>query len=103
MKAIVAIGLAAALSACALPETMVKTGSARPQLTVKGAPGDAVLVVDGLTMGLAGRYDGNPNTLVIEEGLHQVDIQRAGKSIHSEKTFVSSGETRVININVGVQ
>lgn len=103
MKAIVAVVLATALSACAMPETTIRTGTARPQLAINGAPGDAVLIVDGLAMGPANRYDGNPHTLIIEEGLHQVDLKRAGKTIHTEKTFVGSGETRVINVDVGVQ
>lgn len=103
MKTIIAIGLMTALTACALPETAVKTGAARPQLAVKGAPADAELLVDGLAMGAASRYDGNPTTLIIEEGLHQVEVRRAGRAIHTEKAFVSSGETRVINVHAGGQ
>jgi hypothetical protein len=101
MKVLIGLGLVATLSACAMPETIVKAGMEKAHLVVKGAPGDAVLLIDGLAMGLAVRYDGNPATLILEEGLHQLDIQRAGKPIYSEKTFVGSGETRFIQLNAG--
>ncbi len=103
MKHAFVIALTLALSACALPETTVKTGSPRPQLAIKGAPADTVLIVDGLSMGPAPQYDGNPKVLVVEEGMHQVEIQRSGKTIHAEKAFVSNGETRTITVNAGGQ
>jgi hypothetical protein len=103
MKTIVAIALIAILAGCAMPETTVKTGAPRPQVAVKGAPADAELLVDGMVMGQANRFDGNPATLIVEEGLHQVEIRRAGKAIHTEKAFVSNGETRVINVHSGGQ
>ena len=103
MKQVAIIALSLFLGACALPETTVKTGSARPQLAIKGAPAETILVVDGLSIGPASQFDGNPKVLVIEEGMHQVVIQRDGKTIHSEKAFVSNGETRVITLSTGAQ
>lgn len=91
------------LTACALPDTVVKTGSPRPQLAIKGAPIDSVLIVDGLSMGASSQYDGNPKVLIVEEGVHQIDIQQAGKAIHSEKVFISNGETKTIHVNGGGQ
>jgi hypothetical protein len=64
---------------------------------------DMVLVMDGITIGPANRFDGNPGVLIVEEGVHQIEIVREGKTVHSEKTFVSSSETRVITINSGVK
>jgi hypothetical protein len=53
LKAPIVAALALALSACALPQTTVRTGSSQPSVIVQGAPSDAVLYVDGLSMGLA--------------------------------------------------
>lgn len=39
------------LTACALPDTKVKTGSVRPSLSIQGAPPNAVLYLDGLVVG----------------------------------------------------
>jgi hypothetical protein len=103
VKKIIAVLTAFIVAACALPETTVKTGSLRPHLAVKGAPADAVLIVDGLSMGAASQFDGNPNVLAVEEGVHLVEIRRAGKAVHSEKAFVSNGETKVIHVHAGAQ
>jgi len=72
MKPIIVIALTLLLGSCALPETVVKTGSPRPQLAIQGAPADSVLFVDGLSMGLASQFDGNAKVLRVEEGVHQV-------------------------------
>ena len=103
MKPILITALSLLLAACALPETAVKTGSPRPQLAIKGAPSDAVLIVDGLPMGTAPQYDGNPKLLIVEEGVHQVEVRRGGKTIHAEKAFISNGETKTITVNAGDQ
>lgn len=103
MKQIAVVALTLLLGACALPETIVKTGSPRPQLIIKGAAAGTVLIVDGLPMGPAPQFDGNPKVLIVEEGVHQVVIQRSGIAIHAEKTFVSNGETRIITVHVEAQ
>ncbi|MEN3293210.1 MAG: hypothetical protein V7642_2463 [Burkholderiales bacterium] len=103
MKSLVSATLVLALAACALPETAVKTGSPRPHLIVKGAPSDSTLVVDGLPMGAASQYDGKPNVLIVEEGVHQIEIRRGDIAVHAEKTFISNGETRTVTVNLGAK
>lgn len=103
MKKALLIALPILLTACALPETVVKTGAARPHLAVKGAPADAALLVDGLDMGAASQFDGNPKVLIVEEGLHLVEVRRGGRTIHTEKAFVSNGETKIITVHAGGQ
>jgi hypothetical protein len=88
---------------CALPETSVRTGAARPKLAFMNTSADMVLLMDGITIGPVNRFDGNPGVLIVEEGVHQIEIIRDGKTVHSEKTFVSSSETRIISINSGVK
>lgn len=89
-------GLVAILSACALPQTTVRTGSAQPSLLVKNAPSDSVIYVDGLAMGPAPRFDGNPTVLAVLEGAHQVEIRQGTAVIYHDKIFVSNGETHPI-------
>jgi hypothetical protein len=103
MKFLMPAFLALILAGCALPETSVRTGSPRPTMVIKGAPADSTLAVDGLQMGAAPTFDGKPKVLVIEEGVHLIEIRRANNLIHSERTFVSNGETRTITVNAGAQ
>lgn len=101
MKALLASALMVTLSACALPQTTVRTGSAQPSLVVTGAPSGAVLYVDGLPMGSAPQYDGRPRTLAVLEGPHQVEVRDGSRALYKGKVFVSSGETHTIAILPG--
>lgn len=103
MKNYASIVFALLLSACALPDTTVKTGSPRPTLVIKGAPADSTLIVDGLVMGAAAQFNGDPNVLILEEGVHQIVIKQAGITIHAEKTVISNGESRTVTINTGAK
>ncbi|MBC7413778.1 MAG: hypothetical protein H7327_02455 [Herminiimonas sp.] len=101
MKTLLLLTLLLAQFACTAPATVVRTGAARPTVSIKGAPADAELLVDGLSVGVASRYDGNPNLLTVEEGMHVLSVVRQGKVVHTEKAFVSSGESRAITLNLG--
>jgi hypothetical protein len=89
------------LTACAMPQTSVRTGSVPPTLIVKGAPTGAILVVDGLAMGTASQFDGNPKTLAVLEGTHQVEVRLGSNVVYKEKAFVSSGESHTVNVTAG--
>lgn len=91
----------AALSACALPQTTVRTGSVQPSLVVKGAPAGTILYVDGLAMGPAAQFDGNPNVLAVLEGAHQLEIRQGNAVIYHDKAFLRSGETHPITLLPG--
>jgi hypothetical protein len=99
-KLLVLVGVVL-LAACALPQTSVRTGSAPPTLIVKGAPIGSILVVDGLAMGTASQFDGNPKTLAVLEGTHQVEVRLGSNVVYKEKAFVSSGESHTVNVTVG--
>jgi hypothetical protein len=101
MKLIVVATLLLALSGCALPQTTVRTGSTQPSLTVKGAPAGTVLFVDGLAMGAAQQFDGNPKVLAVLEGAHQVEIRQGTSVVYSEKVYVTAGETHAITVLPG--
>jgi hypothetical protein len=89
------------LTGCALPQTTVKTGSSQPGLIVKGAPVGSVLYVDGLMMGPATQFDGQPKVLAVLEGVHQVEVRQGTTVVYSEKTFASNGETHTVLVTGG--
>jgi len=103
MKRILPVLLASLLAACVYPQTTVSTGSKQPGIVVKGAPAGAVLYVDGLAMGAAQQYDGNPNVLTVLEGVHQVEIRQGANVIYHDKVYVGSGETRALTLLPGAQ
>jgi hypothetical protein len=84
-----------------LPQTTVRTGSTAPGLVVAGAPEGATLYVDGLQMGPAKQFDGNPQVLAVLEGSHKVEVRQGATSLYSEKVFVSSGETHTVRVVAG--
>jgi hypothetical protein len=102
MKKLGILPVVALLSACALPQTTVKTGAPPPTLIVKGAPAGSILFVDGLAMGNAAQYDGNPKTLAVLEGTHQVEVRLGSTLVYKEKAFASGGESHTVTVTRGV-
>ena len=98
MKSFFAVGVCIMLSACALPQTTVTSGSTQPGLVVTGAPSDAVLYVDGLTMGRASQFDGHPRVLAVLQGPHQVEVREGSAVLYHDKIFLSNGETRSVKL-----
>jgi len=96
--------VAVLLSACAMPETTVRSGSASPPgLVVKGAPAGSTLFVDGLVIGPAADFNGSPKVLAVLEGVHNVEVRSGTSVVFSEKVFVSTGETHIVRIVGGAQ
>jgi mannose-6-phosphate isomerase-like protein (cupin superfamily) len=87
----------AALTGC-MPQTTVRTGMSPPALMVAGAPTGSVLFVDGLDMGSATQYDGNPKVLAVLEGTHQVEVRLGSNLVYKEKVFVSSGQSHTVAV-----
>lgn len=87
-----------ALTACSLAQTTVRTGMPAPTLIVSGAPSGSVLFVDGLDMGSAPQYDGNPKVLAVLEGTHQVEVRLGSNVVYKEKAFVSSGQSHTVAV-----
>jgi hypothetical protein len=87
----------AALTGC-MPQTTVRTGMSPPTLMVAGAPTGSVLFVDGLDMGSATQYDGNPKVLAVLEGTHQVEVRLGSNLVYKEKAFVSSGQSHTVAV-----
>jgi len=78
------------LCSCTMPSTSVRTVDDRPTLIFKGAPDGAILFIDGLNMGVAGQYDGEPKSLVVESGTHVVRVTLGSEVIYEQRIFVES-------------
>lgn len=102
MKSFISLVLVAALAACSMPQTTVRTGMAPPTLIVTGAPAGSLLFVDGLDMGAAPQYDGNPKVLALLEGTHQVEVRMGSNVVFREKAFVSSGQSHTVAVGGAV-
>ena len=63
---------------CVLPTSQVITVDDRPGLIIKNAPSNSVLIVDGIDVGAADQFDGNPNFLVLRPGKHHIEIHNGG-------------------------
>jgi len=93
MKKVIAFSLLAivfALCSCTMPTTTVRTVDDRPTLAFKGAPEGALLYIDGLNMGGAAQYNGEPNVLTIEPGTHSVRVTLNNEVIYEQRVFVES-------------
>lgn len=101
MKPLMIMIVVAALTGC-MPQTTVRTGMSPPTLMVSGAPSGSVLVVDGLDMGSAAQYDGNPKVLAVLEGTHQVEVRLGSNVVYREKAFVSGGQSHTVAVRGAV-
>ena len=87
----IVLPLLAALAACAMPHTSVRTIESRPSLLVTGAPAGSVLYVDGQAAGATADEGGNPVAVRVEPGAHQVDVRDAGGGlVYQQQVFVES-------------
>lgn len=94
---------AALLAACASPVTVLSSGSARAALAIAGAPAGATVVLDGVALGDAARFDGVAGVLALEPGMHRLEVRNAATPVYSSEVYLGSGETRTIGIDGGAK
>lgn len=102
MKPFIVLVLVAALAACSMPQTTVRTGMSAPTLIVTGAPAGSILFVDGLRIGSATQFTGSPNALAVLEGTHQIEVRLGQTVVYHEKAFVSSGQSHTVAVSRAV-
>lgn len=83
---------------CTYPTSGVRVLDNRPSIAIQNAPNNAILVVDGIDMGLANNYDGRERTLIIEPGTHKIEVLNYGKTLLSEKVFLGQGEMKLFKV-----
>lgn len=83
---------------CVAPRTTVQAIDGRSTLIVKDAPKGAVLLVDGVVVGSADTYSGEPSVLLVEPGTHLVEVRLGDRLLVSQRTFFGGGEMRTIAV-----
>ena len=87
-----------ALGCNTYPTTKVSTVDSRPTLSFTGASPASVVFVDGIGMGPAAQYDGNPKVLVVTSGTHEVTVKEGSNTVFQQSVFVES-ENKIISIH----
>jgi len=86
------------VTGCVYPTTGVRVTDDRPTLAIKGAPRDALLYVDGLSMGLARNFEGGSRVLLLEPGTHKIEVRSGGTILLSETVFLGSGAAKTLSV-----
>lgn len=89
------------LSACGGPINAVRVPDNRPAIAIQGAAADAILYVDGLSMGAAQQFDGRAQVLLLEPGPHKIEVIRRGKRVLLEQIFLGEEGTKTLTISEG--
>ena len=95
-KSVWMLVLAITLAGCSMPTTTVRTVDSRPSISIVGAPSGATLLVDGIRVGNAIDYNGEPNVLLIEPGTHRIVVQQGTTVIYDQQIFVDSESKRIV-------
>lgn len=101
IRSVLCILTAVVLAACSYPRSDVTSGGEKPTLAVQGlsVSSEAELIVDGLSYGMAAKYDGKDEALVLDPGVHTVEIVDRGQVIFSQKVLLTTGTMRVVDVN----
>lgn len=85
-----AMSLAAVLmlAGCAYPVSKAVQGGTSSAIYFEAFPADAVVLVDGQSVGTVGEFDGADQTLSVAPGTHLVKIIHGGSVLHDRKVFV---------------
>ena len=96
--AAVLLGLCLAVAGCSYPTATVKTAASRPQLAFVNASPAAEIIVDGIPMGPASRYDGKAGTLALDAGTHRLEVREGRRILYADSVFLSGEAVRSITI-----
>lgn len=82
------LGLGLVVAACAYPTSTVVQGGTSSAIYFEAFPEDAVVTVDGQSVGTVGDFDGLGQTLAVVPGTHLVQVIHFGNVLHDKKVFV---------------
>ncbi|MFD2204169.1 hypothetical protein [Kiloniella antarctica] len=83
------------LSACVPAET-TRTLDERPSVGFANVPKDAEIFVDGLSMGLAGDFDGESRSLTLINGSHKIKLMQNGQEILSQDVYLNGPSVTIL-------
>ena len=99
MKTSLIVFLGLAVCSCAIPAPTVRAPDPRPSLAFEGAPEGAKVYLDGLLMGEAEKYDGQPGILVVEPGTHLIVVKGRDGSVLLEQKVYMESEIKTIKVH----
>lgn len=70
----------------------------RAKLVIENAGPDAVLLVNGETVGRAAAYDDEANAFHLTQGNYQIEVRQASERLLSETVFATDGTTQVLSV-----
>lgn len=91
------------LNGCVYPNRQTHTVDDRPSIYIVNPPPNAMLHVDGAKIGPADKFNGEPNILLLEPGVHHVEIREGDNLIRSLDVFLGEGTRREIRLTGGDQ
>lgn len=86
------------LAGCSYPNSSVRTVDSRPAIAVANASPSAVLLIDGVQVGLASSYDGKKQTLQLDRGTHKVTVQDMGRVVYETTVYLGDDVTKTITV-----
>jgi hypothetical protein len=87
------------LTSCTNPTEQIRSVDSRPSIFLKGAPAQANIFIDNLRVGIAEDYA--EKAILLENGTHVVEVKKNGRTLFSEKIFVSGAMTKTLLIPGG--
>jgi hypothetical protein len=100
LKVFVLVALAC-LSACSWFGSRRQELPNPTEIIVTGAPGGAIIFVDGIQSGQPTAVGDHPQVLNVAAGVHKVEIHLDDKIVYREDTYVGPGEHRVVTVLSG--
>lgn len=86
------------VAGCSYPNSSVRTVDSRPALAVANASSTALLLIDGVQVGLASSYDGKKQTLQLDRGTHKVTVQDMGRVVFETTIYLGDDVTKTITV-----
>lgn len=84
-------------SCCSGPTSEVRTLGNEGRIKLQVQPDDAVVYIDGEKKGEAGKFDGDPEYLIVPSGFHKFELRKDGYKTYSRKLY-SGNAIQEINV-----
>lgn len=70
----------------------------RAKLVIENASPDAVLLINGETVGRAAAYDDEDTAFHLTQGNYRIEVREAGDRLLTETVFATDGTTQVLTV-----
>ncbi len=95
------LGATALVGCVQMPTEKQNALALKPQVSFRLAHeslGAAVVVIDGLSMGVAGQFQHGQAALEVQPGTHQLSVQLNDRTLIDEKFYVGDGVTKTFDL-----